>query len=288
LDIILSAAMIVILSAAAMWCGAWVGRRAGERVTVLFVAATIVLLAVFVLSLHGSLALARLLPFSGVIVLGNWIPIGAGLLGGVVLGKSNVPRRRRVVLFLVLVATGLFSLFRPLMRTTPPARNNWSPGQVCLQSNAASCSACAAATLLKHYGIDSSEAEMSELCLTNRQGTPTLGLYRGLKLKTRDRPLAVRVISCDVDTLLEEDTWPVLLLAELPGRDRRGADYAEQWGWTPGAGHAVVVFRRFATGGLDVGDPMVGRELWTVEDLRILWHGRGLRLVPRASPGSSR
>ena len=282
-DLILGAALILILSAAAVWCGARVGRRAGERVTALFVAATIAWLAVFVLCLHGRLALARLLPFSGAIVLGNWIPIGAGLLAGVVLGKGDVPRRRRVALFLVLVVTGVFSLFRPLLRTTPPATDTWSENGVCLQSTAASCSACAAATLLKHYGIDSSEAEMSDLCLTNRKGTPTLGLYRGLKLKTRDRPLAVRVISCDIDTLLEEDTWPVLLLAELPDRGRRGADYAEQWGWTPGVGHAVVVFRRFAAGGLDVGDPMVGRELWTVEDLRILWHGRGLRLEEKGT-----
>jgi len=280
-DLILAAALILVLSAAAVWCGARVGRRAGERVTVFFVATTIVLLGVFVLCLHGRLALARLLPFSGVIVLGNWIPIGAGLLGGVVLGKGDVPRRRRIVLFVVLVVMGVFSLFRPMLRTTPPATDTWSENGVCLQSNAASCSACAAATLLKHYRIESSEAEMSDLCLTNRQGTPTLGLYRGLALKTRNSSLAVRVVSSDVDTLLEEDTWPVLLLAELPDRDRRGADYAEQWGWTPGVGHAVVVFKRFAAGGFDVGDPMVGRELWTVEDLRILWHGRGLRLVPR-------
>jgi len=32
---------------------------------------------------------------------------------------------------------------------------------------------------------------------------------------------------------------------------------------------------------IEIGDPAVGREHWDVESLEVLWHGQGIRLVPR-------
>jgi len=29
----------------------------------------------------------------------------------------------------------------------------------------------------------------------------------------------------------------------------------------------------------EIGDPAVGRETWRLEDLRVLWHGEGMRLT---------
>ncbi len=54
-----------------------------------------------------------------------------------------------------------------------------------------------------------------------------------------------------------------------------------EWGWTPGVGHTVVVFGFTDDGRVEVGDPAVGREHWTVDDLRVLWNGEGLRFVRR-------
>jgi len=281
-DLVLSAASILLLSAAAAWGGASFARRGRPAAVVTVVAATILLLAVYFWFLHGSLTLARWLPFSGVIILGNWSAIGVGLLAGVVLGSRGVRRWRRVGLFAVLVGLGLFSLFRPLLRSAPRlGPEEWTEGRVCLQSSPASCSACAGATLLDHYGIDTSEAEMAELCLTDRSGTPALGLYRGLGRKTAESPYRVAVVQCDVESLLSADDWPVLLLCRLPDEDHPLFSHVRNWGWTPGAGHSVVVFSRFGAGGFDVGDPMVGRQVWTLRELQALWSGRAIQLVRR-------
>jgi hypothetical protein len=90
----------------------------------------------------------------------------------------------------------------------------------------------------------------------------------------------VEVIQSDVDRLLDDDRWPVLLLVKLEHDADVDPRYQRDWGWTPGVGHAVVIFGRVGKDRLDVGDPSIGREQWLVRDLRVLWQGRGLPLVP--------
>jgi hypothetical protein len=55
-----------------------------------------------------------------------------------------------------------------------------------------------------------------------------------------------------------------------------------EWGWTPGKRHAVVVFGFLPDGKIekiDMGDPSVGREKWNVESLNTLWNGEGITLT---------
>ena len=76
---------------------------------------------------------------------------------------------------------------------------------------------------------------------------------------------------------LLDDDWPVLLAVQLPhGVDDRR--YADQWGWIPGMGHSVVALGRTPDGGIIVGDPAGGLERWTEADLKVLWHGAGVRV----------
>ena len=56
---------------------------------------------------------------------------------------------------------------------------------------------------------------MMELCLTGAGGTPSLGLYRGLKLKTVGTPYDVEVFRTDVESLLDSDELPAILLVML-------------------------------------------------------------------------
>jgi hypothetical protein len=72
----------------------------------------------------------------------------------------------------------------------------------------------------------------------------------------------------------------VLLLVRLPERGVVDPRYEREWGWTPGLGHAVVMYGFAGKDRVDIGDPSIGREQWTVDDLGTLWHGWGLRLVP--------
>jgi hypothetical protein len=122
---------------------------------------------------------------------------------------------------------------------------------------------------------------MARLCLTTDRGTPDLGVYRGLKLKTAGTSWDVAYFRGDVRTL-RGSTGAALLTVRLdpgPGVDPR---YEQLWGWTPGVSHTVVFFGFTPDGDkVEMGDPGVGREHWSAKDLHVLWRGEGLRLVKR-------
>ena len=145
------------------------------------------------------------------------------------------------------------------------------------QSSWATCSPAAAATLLTAEGIPVSEREMIPLCLTDYDGTPTLGLYRGIKLISSRNNRQVEIVARDLATLLQENDWPVLMAVRLPF----GVDdprFEAEWGWIPGMGHSVVVLGRNPAGEFLVADPAVGLEVWTESKLETLWQGNGLRV----------
>jgi len=166
------------------------------------------------------------------------------------------------------------------LQPIPETGDFWVDG-VCIQSTPSSCSACAAATLLKSHGIETSEHEMSTLCLTRAWGTSMWGLYRGLKLKASGTGYRVEMRRQDIEDLGSKGDDPVLLIV---GLDKGGAEdprYEKDWGWTAGVRHAVV-FLRFAEDDLvEMGDPSVGREYWTVQNIRDLWKGYAIRLIKR-------
>lgn len=243
-------------------------------------AVLVVLTVAFAAKVQGHLIMARCLPFSNVILVGNWTMIGAACLSGMLLGWRPIPFWRRAVLAIALLGVGVHALLHQMPGETPTAADSWANG-VCLQSNPASCSACSAATLLTGFEIPTNEGEMMDLCLTGAEGTPTLGLYRGLKLKTSNTAYRVEPFFSDIQELLAADDWPALLLVKLEIGAKVDPRYEQQWGWTPGLGHAVVVFGRVESDRIEVGDPSVGREHWTIDDLCVLWQGEGLRLRPK-------
>jgi hypothetical protein len=278
-DLIVGGVVVAGLAVAAFLFGRPIALRGPKRTATGSVLVAVTLLAVYIVFLQGTLTLARELPFSNLIVVGNAFPLGIGFLAGVLSGQRDVRRWRKVLLCGALFGLAVFAVLKPVVVAPPPSRDRWSR-EVCLQTSHVSCSASAAATLLRAHGIESGEAELIDLCLTGKTGTTSLGLYRGLKLKTAGKPLRVEVIQSDVDRLLDDDRWPVLLLVKLEHDADVDPRYQRDWGWTPGVGHAVVIFGRVGKDRLDVGDPSIGREQWLVRDLRVLWQGRGLPLVP--------
>jgi hypothetical protein len=280
LDLAVGFLVIGLAGLGACWLGAQVARRCKGLARILIVAVIVALIVIFAIKVQGRLVLARWLPFSNAIILGNLTVLGAACLAGVVLGWPSLPLWRKSLLAIVVSVVGVFAVLHPFPRGAPSAGNHWVDG-VCQQTNRASCSACAAATLLDHYDIRTGEAEMMRLCLTGARGTPSLGLYRGLKLKTAGTPYDVEAFHTDINSLLSSSDVPVILLVKL----ELGADvdprYEQQWGWTPGLGHAVVYYGRAGPDRIEIGDPSVGREQWTIDDLRVLWQGEGLRLRAR-------
>lgn len=272
--------VIGTVSLAACTIGVVAVRTMGRFARTFLLAALVALILVFAIKFQGRLVVARWLPFSNAILVGNLTTVGSACLAGFVLGWPSLPLWRKTLFSAGMWGVGLAALLHQMPRNPPPPGNEWID-EVCMQSNHASCSACAAATLLVDHGIPANEAEMTRLCLTGAKGTPSLGLYRGLKIKTAGTPYDVEAFHTDIESLLESKDVPAVLLVKL----ELGADvdprYEQQWGWTPGLGHAVVYYGPAGTDRIMIGDPSVGREKWTIDDLRVLWQGEGVRLRKR-------
>ena len=78
---------------------------------------------------------------------------------------------------------------------------------------------------------------------------------------------------------MQKAVKPVILSVELEQANEGHPVYERQWGWIPGQPHSAVLFKFVQDDLILMGDPAVGREPWTVKDLKLLWHGQGLRLV---------
>ena len=279
-DILVGILAIAGLSVLLLLLGLRLGRRRSKAATTTLIVLAVAFLFAHALLLSDRLWLARLLPFSNVMVLGNWQLPCVAFITGLAWRATPGGTARKSVLLVPLVLVCLYRSYGWLPGEVPPLDDRWR-GDVCLQTSPASCAAAAAATLLRAHGIDATEAEMARLCLTREAGTPNHGLYRGLKLKTDRTGWRVEVFRTDTAGLRSQDrSGPAVLLVRLdpgPGVDRR---YEQLWGWTPGVNHTVVFFG-FTEGGekVDMGDPAVGREHWSARDLHVLWHGEGVRLV---------
>jgi predicted double-glycine peptidase len=295
-DIAEGVLIIAVVSAGLFWCGWRLSRRQGETLVLWLAVAVTALTLLFALSVHGTLLVARVLPVSNAIVVGNWIPLGATFLVGIVGGLRKIPLWRRIAFALILLLVAWYSVGRVLVRRCPASQHDWTFQGVAMQSRGASCGPCCAVMLLRHCGIEADEREMIDLCLTNRSGTPSLGLYRGLKIKTADTAWDVEVVRCDAEQLLQRGCWPVILNTRLDVGDRlvlyagietpnrRPHGFGVSWPLPTRREHTVVVFGRTDDGQVDVGDPAVGRLTWPLDRLENAWGGDGLRLVPRGSP----
>lgn len=276
LGLLVLAALSVALFGAGRTIGLRVSRRAVNRLSVL----TIVALLAYIACLWDQVTLARWLPFSNLIVLGNWFPFEAALLGGVASSQSSVPVWRRGLIVTALQLTGAFVAISPLMGAAPRCGHAWSEG-ICLQTTKQTCSAASAATLLRLHGIEATEQEMADLCLT-RLGTNWMGLYRGLKKKTAGTDWDVEVFTGSADELRSLGC-PAILSVGLSRSSQSDPLYQTELGWTPGVRHSVVLLK-FVTDLVEIGEPTpgAGRERWINSDLQELYLGQGMRLVRRA------
>jgi hypothetical protein len=285
MDILIGILLLAVVSFLALFIGARGTRRLTHRGANFLVLVLVVVLAVDSLLFQDSLLLARLFPFSGVVVFGSGqLPLIA-LLAGTVSTHLSGPRSSQLGVAGGLLLFGVILAMLPFLGAPPTGlTESWSHG-VALQSSESSCSAASAATLLRQYGLTATEGEMAPLCFTRGGGTSMLGVYRGLCLKTAGTSWRVEVLSraSVADLRRAVAAGPVLLTVGLDRFPLRRVDprYEEDWGWVPGLRHAVVLFRFLPEGRIEMGDPAEGRELWNVKALDDLWRGEGIRLVRR-------
>lgn len=244
------------------------------------------LLAIFIVGLmfansvllQDSITLTHLLPLSNLIVIGNCSPLLVAALAGMIWWRVPGPSLRRGAVIGALVAACLVAIYRPILSSPPQMTDRWKE-RICLQTSRASCSPAAAATLLSEYGIKTTEQEMALLCLTSDEGTSVYGLWRGLRLKTAGSGLDVYMFK---DGKIEDlrGMGPVLLSVELMPDSDADPRYQSTWGWLPGVPHSVVLLGFLPGDHVAIGDPAVGREMWSLRDLSVLWHGTGAKLIP--------
>jgi hypothetical protein len=195
--------------------------------------------------------------------------------------KRRAAIARAALLSLPLLGVSLYSYawyFSPL---PPGLSGKVDKRGFCGQTSDDSCSDCAAAMLLHHHGIRADELEMAHLCLTRfKQGTPPLGLYRGVAIKAREKALRPQFVFLqhprEFYNLHRAAIIAVGVKASAP---REIKLKMENYGWNPGQRHAVVILAGDKNGQwLDVADPTYGRERWPPEDLEYLWDGSALVL----------
>lgn len=279
-DIYLGLLILAVLSTATFGAGRAIGRRVSSRAANGLSLLTVFTLVVYIACVWDKPLLVDLLPFSNLIVLGNWFPLEASFLGGLASTQFAMPAWRRGMTVIGLQLAGVIVVLFPFLGDAPRCGDAWSEG-ICQQTTKQTCSAASAATLLKLHGIEATEQEMAELCLT-RRGTNWMGLYRGLKMKTFGTEWDVEVFTGSPDQLRLLHS-PAILSVGLT-RDATGDRfYQTELGWRPGLRHSVVLLG-FVTDLVEIGEPTpdAGRERWTKGDLRELYLGQGMRLVRRA------
>ncbi|MFP6702199.1 MAG: hypothetical protein VB861_10670, partial [Planctomycetaceae bacterium] len=190
LDLYFGLALMGALSLGAFVLG--VRLSAGHRWVGNGLAITTVLLTVFYVRFGwDDIRLARLLPFSNLVIVGNCLPLLSTFLSGVV--WRRIQHWRRFFGVAALWIAGGYAAVAPLLPQPPVCEHTWtnislldlsstSYSQVfevesCLQTNSATCTPACAATLLKIHDITSTEGEMARLCLTGPLGTNWTGLY---------------------------------------------------------------------------------------------------------------
>lgn len=260
-------------------CSRW-SRRVHDGLALI----TVLLLLAYIRWCWNDPRLTWILPYSNLVIIGNWFPLFVGGLAGLVWGRFRDSTSRRWATIVLLLGVGAYSTLSPVLGQPPQCADQWE-GDLCLQSTMSTCSPAAAATLLRHYGIQATEQEMAELCLT-RDGTTWMGLYRGLKLKTAGTAWDVELVDVDRPSAGSLPPGPILLCVMLKPGSERSHEYQVEWGWIPDVAHSVVYMRQTRGGSYQVVDPSVGIENWTREDVNVLWHGEGVRLV-RRSPNAA-
>jgi hypothetical protein len=279
-DIIVGLGIILLVSAALTGVALWLTRRLPLWSCRVLVALTLLGIFLYIHYLWDSLLLAKLLPFSNLIVLGNWFLPATAFLGGLAWGLIPGARVRRTCYIIALWGIGLYAVTKPLWGSPPICKDRWEQ-DVCIQTAEKSCSAACAATVLSQHGIPATEQELAALCLT-RNGTMWQGLYRGLKKKTNGTGWDVEVFAGDFNSVLSRAPGPIILAVGLPDGPVDPI-YEEQYGWKRGEWHSVIFFDAVDAHRVEMGEPTpgVGREQWSMADLQVLWRGRGMRLVRR-------
>lgn len=272
--LILAVVIMLVVSALLGWLGLHLGRRLPRRLAQGSIAVVLAGVVAYSIFLLDSLRMAQWLPIANVIVYGNMLVPLCALLIALAWYRLPGPTWQRLVL---LVPLGLLAMERsywPLFEPLPPLRPSERSNGIHRQTSMSSCSAAASASLLEHIGIHTDEREMAELCRTSVDGTSTLGIYRGLKIKTRGTAYDVAIYRGPAAGLRARgaEAWCVFNI---------GVVGALPYPLMPGPRHSLALLGFYPDGVADIADPFVARQRWKPADLDAEWPGWAICIVRR-------
>ena len=167
----------------------------------------------------------------------------------------------------VLIATGLLLGRLVVSSTELPGDHENLKGVVdtdgiCIQTSAYSCSAAASAAFLYQYGIETTEREMANLCVTRpgllTAGTTDSGIMRGLRKKAGDYA-SVRITAPRYEEIPVPSMVSILITRLMA--------------------HTVVVEHVDADEIL-LNNPMFGRHVMTRDEFERRWQGSAITIEP--------
>jgi len=280
-DLVIGVFVLLAASIASYRFGGRLAERSSPVVANLTATVALLITFLFALFFWGKLELAKALPITNVILIANWIPLGAALLMGNVMAQPSLPSWRRLAVAAVLGVLAWYTVVRDLSGWSAFNYDTVYRYGLPLQmgdDSCSACSACSAAILLRHHGIQATEREMTALCLTRQDGTPELGLYRGLKIKTRGTPWDVRVVQLGPQDVARSDFAPALALIHPVQSPGTPESFMQRFS---GPSHAIVLYGFSDAGDLVMADPVAGLVRWLSKDFESNWPAKGIQLVRR-------
>ena len=284
MDLTLAALFVLFASVLALVVGFRIGRSASNHVQLAVEVLVLIFAVLYFAFLWDRPAQTRVLPVPTLIMLGNWHAMMACFFAGVYLATAAVSFRRRMVVGPATLVLSGYSIVAPILGS-PPVCSEVHGSQILItQSTKWTCSPAAGASLLRLYGIEATEAQMADLCLT-RQGTHWQGLYRGLKVMTEGTPWDVVARRYSTDEVVSMDSMPAILSVNMNTAALRQREH----GFHSSVGHTVLALRSRPSQSnrqqtyVTVFDPSpnFGIEAWGPELLESVEYGVVLRLVPR-------
>lgn len=256
----------IVVYAAALALGAWIGRPQGEdeaaraqskrRATL----AVAVCLGVILLRLAVPPPLEfALIGWADYALLRPWWPIPFALtLLAAGSWHMSTPNARKLVFGFALLLGGVTAHKMIATARFDPAEvtGTVGPDGVCLQTTDYTCGAAAAAELLGHLGVQTDERDMAERCWTNAlTGTDAFCVARGLRQMLAGSGREVRLSAPS--------------FTELAARSEPGMATIK---WSFFVDHWVVV-REVGERGVVIGDPLRGKVVLSREEFEAVWRG---------------
>ncbi len=274
---------IMILGCAILACllgGFWIGCHGSRSSKVSVQLVALALMAGYITCLWNQPVLTQLMPTSSLIILANWLPLWGSFFVGIYVA-SQVGTYRRAILSVVTLLLCVYSSVAPTLGQPPSCAADITRSELQTQTTPHTCSAACAVSVLRLHGIEASESELAELCLT-REGTHWLGVYRGLMLKTADSAWTVAVEPFSVASLIRFGSTPCVLSVNV---DTKCFEARTDHGFKKNVGHSVVCLGQSGPRRVAVFDPSpdFGVEDWDHDIFQAVTSGVVLRLVPRQS-----